>query len=89
MTPTATGPTFSTVVTNVIAFFDGYVIPLLYALAFLFFLIGVVRYFFMGGDENRQKARPFVLWGLVGLVVIFAIWGIVRLLLSSIPGASA
>lgn len=86
---TAAGPArldFAGFVDELVQFVDTYIIPLLYALAFIIFLIGVVRYFFTGGEENRQKARPFILWGLAGLVLIFGIWGVVNLLLSVLPG---
>jgi len=61
------------------------VMPLLYALAFVFFLIGIVRFFFMGGEENRQKGKQFMLWGIIGFVVMFSVWGIVNLLLTALP----
>ncbi len=80
--------TFADIVNNgIVPFIDGKVIPLLYALAFLLFTFGVFRYFFTGGDENRETGRTFVLWGLIGFVVLFGVWGIIRLLLSAIPGA--
>jgi len=75
--------TFATVVNNFISFVNNSVIPLLFALAFLFFLAGLVRYFFSGGDENRQKGREFALWGMIGLVVLFGVWAIVNLLLAT------
>jgi hypothetical protein len=85
--PAAGGATFADIVNNgIVPFVDSYIIPLLYALAFVLFLIGVVRYFFTGGDEHRQAARGFMIWSLVGFVVLFGVWGILRLLLSAIPG---
>lgn len=58
------------------------VIALLYAMAFLFFLFGVFKFFFsQQSDEGRQKGKQFMLWGLIALTVLFAVWGIVRLLL--------
>jgi hypothetical protein len=81
------GTTFADLVDKmIIPFFDQAVIPLLYILAFLFFVGGIAIYFFTGGEENRQKGRSFVLYGLMGMVIIFGLWGIVRLLLSLIPG---
>ena len=83
----ATTLTFQQVVDNhIVPFVDNAIIPLLYVLAFLFFLTGLVRYFFTGGAENREVARVYIMWSLIGMVAIFAIWGIVRLLLSIIPG---
>jgi uncharacterized membrane protein YcgQ (UPF0703/DUF1980 family) len=62
------------------------VVPLFYALAFLLFLYGMVRFFFFGGEENRAKGKTFMLWGIIGFVVMFSVWGIVRLLMTALPG---
>ncbi len=76
--------TFAALVGNVIVpALDGTVVPLLYALAFFFFLYGVVRYFFIEGEEAKEQGRAFAMWGLIGLVVLFTVWGFVRLLLHS------
>lgn len=61
------------------------VVPLIYALAFLLFIFGMVRFFFFGGEENREKGKTFMLWGIIGFVVMFSVWGIVRLLLTALP----
>ena len=80
--------TFADIVNNgIVPFIDGNVIPLLYAIAFLMFTFGVFRYFFTGGEEHREKGKAFVLWGMIGFFVLFSVWGIVRVLLSAIPGA--
>ncbi len=55
----------------------------MYALAFLYFLIGVARYVFLEGQEGRQKARDMMIYGLIGLAVIFGVWGLVNLALST------
>lgn len=68
----------------VVPIVDGGIIPLLYALAFLFFLIGMARFFFAYSEENRQKGKQFALWGIIGFVVLFSVWGLVKLLLSVI-----
>lgn len=76
--------TFKTLVEGtIVPIFDQAIIPLLYAIAFIAFLIGIVRYFFFGGEEAREKGKAFIVWGLVGFFVIFSIWGIVKLLLTS------
>ena len=60
------------------------VIPLIYALALVVFLIGMVRYFFIQqGEEGREKGKQFMLWGIIGFVVMFSVWGIVNLLLAT------
>lgn len=83
----AEAKTFAQVVSGdggIVYFFDTYVIPLLYALMFLFFVFGIFRYFYTGGEENREKGRVFVLWSLIGMVAVFSVWGVVNLLLSTL-----
>lgn len=81
----ASGPTFADIVYKaIVPFVDGFVVPSLYILAFLFFLFGLFRYFFTGGEENRQTGKAFVMWGLIGMIAIFGVWGIVQLLLGVI-----
>lgn len=77
--------TFAKVVGRLVAFTDYYLIPHLYALAFIVFLIGIVRFYFTGGEENRTKGKTFVLWSSIAFVVLFGFWGILNLLLSALP----
>jgi|CXWL01.1.fsa_nt_gi uncharacterized membrane protein YjfL (UPF0719 family) len=65
------------------------IIQLLYALAFILVLIGMVRYFFLtDGEENRTKGKQFIVWGLAGLVILFSVWGVVQILLKTLTSAS-
>lgn len=68
----------------VVPIVDRGVIPFLYALAFLFFLFGVARFFFSESEENRKKGRDFALWGIFGFFILASVWGIVKLLLTVI-----
>jgi hypothetical protein len=53
-------------------------IPLLGVIAFLVFIFGVARYIRATGDEKDiQSKKNFLIWGVVGLFVIFSIWGII------------
>src|SRR3989338_10308274 len=65
-------------------FFNSTVVPLLFALAFLFFIINATRYFIIGGDKEaeRAKARTFATWGIIAFVLMVSIWGIVNLLVN-------
>lgn len=74
--------TFADVVnTGIVPLFDHFVIPLLYAVLFLLFVFGIMRYFFTGGEENREKGKQFALWGVIGMVAVFGVWGVVNILL--------
>lgn len=60
------------------------VVPLLIALAVVIFLWGVVQYITAGGDEEKRKgARNTMIWGIVGLFVMVAVWGLVNVLIST------
>lgn len=57
-------------------------IPILMVIATIVFLWGVVGYITSGGDEERKKtSTSYIIWGLVGLFVMVAVWGIVRILI--------
>ena len=59
-------------------------IPLLIGVAVVVFLWGVVQYITAGGDEEKRKeARNMMIWGIVGLFVMVAVWGLVWLLLNT------
>ncbi len=65
---------------------DNYLVPLLFALAFIVFIWGIFLYFIQGGsnEEKREKGRSLALWGFIGFFVMVSVWGIVNLLLGSL-----
>jgi len=61
------------------------VIPLLVLAATALFLWGVVRYLTAGGDETRLKeARGLIIYGILGLAVMVAVWGFVYIVIDFI-----
>ena len=72
--------------TGVIGLLNTVVVPVIFALAFLAFIWGMVNYFFLHGDDEtkRREGKQFILWGLIGLVILFSVWGIVNILLSTL-----
>lgn len=78
--------TFKELVDKQVVPFVDTLVSLFYALAFVFFLIGMLRFFYSQSDEDRTKGKQHMVWGLVGLVVLFSVWGLVKLLLSILPG---
>ncbi len=77
--------TFAEIVSHrIVPIADSIIIPLFYALAFLFFLIGMARYFFSQEEGQHTKGREFALWSVIAFAVLFSVWGLVRLLLSVI-----
>ena len=57
------------------------VIPLIFALAVVLFIWGVVMYVINGDDESKKtKGKDFMLWGIVAIAIMGSVWGIVRIL---------
>src|SRR3989344_51404 len=60
-------------------------IGLLLGIATLVFLVGVIQYVIAGGDEKKASAaKSYMLWGIIGLVVMVAAWGIVNLVVNTL-----
>ncbi len=56
------------------------IIPLIFALALMFFLWGVMKFIMANDSTKREEGRKFILGGLIGLFVMTSLWGIVRIL---------
>ncbi len=83
---------FSGYVNGIIGLLNTVVVPVIFALAFAAFVWGVVKYLFIHGNDEAKRAegRLFILWGVIGMAVLFSVWGFVNLLLSTLgfaPGA--
>jgi hypothetical protein len=58
------------------------VIPLLLAVAVVVFIYAVIKYILLAGSEiDRKKAVQQLVWSVVAITVILAVWGIARLLI--------
>ena len=56
-------------------------VPFVFVIAFIIFIVGVARYFiWAGAEEEKEKAKSLMLWGILGFVLMVSIWGIVNLL---------
>lgn len=51
-------------------------IPIMFALALLGFFYGLVMYIF-GSEQNKDQAKKTMIWGVVALFVMAAVWGLV------------
>ncbi|MFA6257542.1 MAG: pilin [Candidatus Paceibacterota bacterium] len=56
------------------------VVPVLIALAVVFFVWGVVSYVISDDEEAKSKGRDRIIYGVIGLAVIVALWGLVNIL---------
>lgn len=54
-------------------------LPIVVGVALLAFFWGLVKFIFaQGNEESKADAKKIMLWGLVALFVMVAVWGIVR-----------
>lgn len=79
--------TFETFLEQLIAIVK-IVIQLVMGLALVSFLWGIVSYVISKGAEEKDKARGFIIWGLVGLFVMVSVWGIIGLFTNTFFGGN-
>jgi uncharacterized membrane protein YbhN (UPF0104 family) len=61
------------------------IIFLLFGVALLVFLFGIFQFIAHNDDESaREKGKSSMVWGLVGLFVMFSVFGIIQLILDSL-----
>jgi hypothetical protein len=61
------------------------IIALLFGLAFAYFIWGIVRYVWSGEQESmREEGRRAIVWGVIGMFVMFSVFGILRLVIGTI-----
>ena len=66
------------VIINPIIFF-------LFACAMVYFLYGVAQYFLSpDSEEIRKKSKDHMLWGVIGLFIMVAVFGIMNLILGTV-----
>ncbi len=75
--------TLQTILGDIYGAFDTYIIPFLITIAFIAFLINIIRYFIWKSDseDGRESARRYLIWSLIGFVIIVAMWGIINLII--------
>jgi hypothetical protein len=60
------------------------IILLLFSLSFLYFTYGVVKFLSMdAADKGRDEAKRSILWGMVGMLIMFSVYGIIHFVLVS------
>lgn len=60
------------------------IILLLSAAAFVLFIWGVFEFILHAGDETkRAEGKKAIMWGLVGLIIIFGAFGIINIALGT------
>ena len=76
-----TNPNFQQLVSYVICLINRSIVPLIFALAVLMFVWGVVQYVINTDEEAKKaKGKQFMIWGIIALTVMVGVWGLVGIL---------
>lgn len=81
--------TLDQMIINFSLFLRNIILPFLISVAFLYFLINMVRYFIIQGasEEGRAKAKRSATYGVIAFVFLFSIWGIVSIVVTGVLGS--
>jgi len=55
-------------------------IPIMMVLAIVYFIWGVIQYVISSDEEAKKSGKDRMIWGIIGLVAIVAVWGLVAVL---------
>jgi succinate dehydrogenase/fumarate reductase cytochrome b subunit len=80
------GMDIQTFLTNIGAFLNDVILPFIFAIAGLMFMVNAVRYFIIGGSnpEDQEKAKTLAIWGILAFVITISLWGIVNILVDGL-----
>ena len=74
---------FAKIVDNAIGLANPFV-GIIIGLAVLYFLWGVAQFVLSAGDEKKvEEGRKTMLWGIIALFVMVAMWGLAGLVLNT------
>jgi predicted PurR-regulated permease PerM len=60
-------------------------IILLFALAAVYFIYGIVMYFLSPDNEEvRTKSKTHMLWGVIGMFIMVSVFGILSLIMNTL-----
>lgn len=70
----------------IISFINNILVPLVFAISFLFFIWGVFTYFIRGAsnEEKRKESRNIIIFSVIGFAAMISIWGLVHILVGTI-----
>lgn len=61
------------------------IILLLFVLALLYFIWGVTQYVIKAdSDEQREQGKQHMIWGVVGMFIMVAVYGIIGIIKNTI-----
>lgn len=57
----------------------------LFALAVVYFLYGLTRYFlYSDNEEVRKESKSQMIWGIIGMFIMVSVFGIMNLILNTL-----
>ncbi len=73
------------ILTNIPIFLSKVVVPFLFGIAFLIFIINVIRYFVIeaSNEQGRDKAKALAIYSVSAFVFLIIFWGIINMLTDS------
>ena len=77
--------TITTLMGNINRIIINPLIVLLFALAIVYFLYGLVKYLLSPDNEEMKKtSKQHMLWGIFGMFIMIAVFGIMNILLKTL-----
>ncbi len=73
------GSSLSDIIKFITCFLLRLIVPLLFAVAIVVFILGVIRFMNSESSEEKGEGKKFMLWGIIALTVMLGIWGIVSI----------
>ncbi|MBP9715353.1 MAG: hypothetical protein KBD52_02595 [Candidatus Pacebacteria bacterium] len=59
-------------------------IGLMFAVALAYFLYGITEFLMnTENEEKRTAGKSHMLWGIIGLFIMFAVWGLLNLIINT------
>jgi len=79
--PLKSNPMLADVFNYITCLISQSIVPLLFGLATVMFIWGVIQYVINDSDEGKkEKGRNFIIWGIIALTVMVTVWGLVKII---------
>lgn len=76
--------TFKDLVENVTGDLASTIIRFIFIVALAYFFWGIVQYSIGQTQESKDQGRSYMLWGVIALTVMFAVYGLIRIVSNTI-----